>query len=243
MSPIGASRRVIQGAGKGVPEPPSTVVHQYVAENFASPWLDEVGSADMAVNGMTASTFSNGQESVSGDGTDDYGQSNGPEDLPQNKSFGIAFTFVSSDTSDPSTWFSSRDINARLSIVDIDFFSGSNGQIATIVADDNGNQFIEETDSAYVDGNIHAVIINKVDNSRINFYVDTMTNAVNSTTQQSQGFDHSNYTNSFDMTFFAENDSGTIQNYKDMEFGAIEFNTETYTEQERKDFVARRPEV
>jgi hypothetical protein len=200
----------------------------------------------MSVNGMVSDTFSNGEDSVFGDGADDYGQATGPETLPQNETFGVAFTFESTDKTDLSTWFGfGLGPSTQFTVEDNDGFTGANGLIAFRLEDDNGNDLTVQTDSDYVDGNPHLVVINKGGNagSNVDIYVDDMTTPTSSTVQEDDGFDHTSFTQTNDMMFYAVNDAGSPTNHKEMDAGIFEFNTEQYTESERTDLKNRRPEV
>jgi len=226
---------------------PSSVTHQYRAEDFASPWPDNVGSADMSVSGLSASTFGSGDDSVTSDGTDDVGTANGPEDLPSNQSFGLAFTFSSTDETDNTLWLGCRDSSGTpaFQIGDFDADDNSNGELYATFVDDNGNSLKVETNSSYTDGNVHLVVINKSGNNAadIDIYVDDMSTPVATTTRDDKAFDHSNYNIAADMEFHARNDDGTTDNHKALDSGLFEFNSDTYSQSERNNLKNRRPEV
>jgi len=223
---------------------PSSVVHQYRAEDFASPWPDNVGSADMSVTGLSSSTFSNGKTSVASDGVDDSGTANGPEDLPENQSFGLAFTFSSTDDTDNTNWIGSGSSGAAFEVSDTDFFDGATGQLLFTVTDNNTNRLQVETDNSYTDGNTHLVVINKSGNNAadIDIYVDDMTTPASTTIRNDNDFNHSDYSTSQDMAFHGENKSG-VGSHKAFDSGIFEFNTDTYSQSERTDLKTRRPEV
>jgi len=166
---------------------PASVIHQYRAENFASPWPDDVGSADMSITNLSSSTFGNGEDSVASDGVELY----------------------------------------------------------LLLSDDNDNTLAVETDNSYTDGNVHLVVINKTGNSAgdINIYVDDMSSTVSTTVRTNQAFDHTNYSPSTDFGFHARRGGGTTDQYKALDSGIFEFNTDTYSQSERDDLKKRRPEV
>lgn len=222
---------------------PDSVAYQYPVSTFgSSTWGDDVGSADMSVNGMSASTFDNGEDSVSGDGSDDYGLADGPQNILQNKSCGVAFTFARTSTG--GSYFGSDIASAsgpRFWVYDPQDAGGFDVHFA----DDNENNISVVTDGSFNDGNIHAVVINKTGNSAsdIEIYVDDMSSPVPISTNSDQSFDHNSYSNSDDCAFFANNEAGTIEKYMEMEAGIFEFNTDAYSQSERDGFVDRRPEV
>ena len=225
---------------------PDSVVHQYPYSTFStSTWSDNVGGAGMTVNGMVSDTFGNGESSVFGDGTDDYGLADGPQNLPQNETFGVALTLEDPSGSDTSYWMGSSDGNASIWLYDSNFTDGTTGEMQFAVQDNNGNSIIVETDSSIADGNIHLIVWNKNSNSAagVDIYVDDMSTTVPTTAREEQAFDHTNYTNAEPMGFFAERRDGSINNYKSYDAGIFEFNTEPYTQTERDELKARRPEV
>jgi len=227
------------------PAIPDSVVNQYTAENFSSPWPDNIGNSDMTVSGLVSDSFSNGEASVFGDGTDDYGLASKPIDLPENETFGVAFTFSTIEGSDLSTWFQGSDENSSFGVRDSDFEDSSTGELFITMSDDNGNFLSVETNSSYTDGNIHAVVINKTGNSAadIDVFVDDMDTPVSTTTIEDDPFDHTNYDNAEDLGFFARNDTDGQVRFKSYDAGIFEFNSSPYSQSERDRFVSRRPEV
>jgi hypothetical protein len=249
MTGINVDGRAVTVSGGGidvgaVDTIPNSVIYQYVAENFASPWPDEQGAADMTVNGLSASTFSNGEDSVAGDGVDDEGFADGPQNIPSNETFGVAFT-TAFDGTDVTHWMGVRDGTSTFQIRETDFSPGDLGHIFFGVKDDAGTREEVYTDSRYDDGNVHLVVWNKTGNNVSDFdiYIDDMTTPVSTSVEESTGFDHTAYSINRDAAFWAFNDDGNIRNYKPHDIGLFEFNTSPYSEQERKGIKTRRPEV
>jgi hypothetical protein len=230
----------------------SGVIHQYRGQNFSnSVWPDSVSDADMLMNGP-ANAILDGTESVNSgqsDGVDDFGitsttSQSGPSDLPENETFGVAFTFSAANKTDNSFWFAARDASGvRFEVSELSFFSGSLGQITILLDDGGGNQIVENTDSSFVDGNVHLVIINKTSNSNIDFFVDSVGSPVASTTQKNGPFDNTAYQNDSDMAFFARNVAGSTGGHKRLRSALFEFSTSPYSQSERQDLKDRRPEV
>jgi hypothetical protein len=231
---------------------PSSVTHQYRAEDFASPWPDNVGSADMSVSGLSSSTFGNGEDSVAGDGTDDIGTASGPETLYENETWGIAITFSASGLSNGGRFWGYADTTVSpargFQVGEAADSTGTNGKLEYDIFDDSGNELRAETDNAYDDGNPHLLVINKNGNSTvdINFYVDDMSTTVASTSLNNQNFDHTDVTATQDMGFFARNrdsSNGGADLHVDADIGLFEFNSDPYNQSERTDLKSRRPEV
>jgi hypothetical protein len=198
----------------------------------------------MSVTGVSPSTL-NGERSASTDGVDDFGVAPGLASLPQTEALGMAMVFKSSDKSD-SEFFGLFNSNIRFEVADKSFFSGSNGRISVSFADTNDNFLEEETDSIFVDGNVHLVVINKLKNTgtnAINFYVDDMNTPTASTTQTDTGFSNSAYPSTADLPFFARSSSGSIDRHKDINTSFIEFNSQPYSSTERQELLKRAPGV
>lgn len=228
---------------------PDSVVYQYPVSTFgSSTWSDDVGTADMSVNGMTSSTFANGDDSVEGDGVDDHGLATGPETLPENQTLGVAMTIQYQNADVPGFEYfggvSDADAgNGRWGVRGDN--NGPDGCIAFFAQDNASNQIQVYTDNAYGDGSPRAVVINKHGDTAadIDIFVDDMTTPVSVSVASDSGFDHTNYANTRDFGFYTRNNDGTIQSEIPFHAGIWEFSTEAYTEAEREDFVSRRPEV
>jgi len=221
---------------------PATLTHQYLAENFTgSSWTDSVGSADMTVSGLTSSTFAGGLSSVASDGVDDFGTADGPQDLPQNETFGLGFTLQGTDKTDGSDWMFLKDGNNRFNISDSDFFDGSVGEILFQVSDSNNNRLRVETNTDVMDGSAHTIIINKNGNdaSDIDIYIDDMTTPVTTNIRNNMAFNHTNYSPTLELGFFARNGDGTITNHKSFDTNIWEFNSAPYNLTQRSDFKTR----
>ena len=225
---------------------PDSVVNQYPFSTFGpSTWTDNVGSADMSVSGLTTDTFSNGEDSVLGDGTGDYGQSSA--DIIGNKeTFGFAMTWQASSlsTSDNVVYHGIRETVSTGNFSYIDNNSNG-GTIRLLLRDDNGNSTQVGTDNQYDDGNPHSIIINKSSDSPSDwdFYIDDMSTTVSTSILADQGFSSSDFAGSLDPAFFAANSDGTIETHANIDIGIFEINNEPYTQTEREDFVSRRPEM
>ena len=216
---------------------PDSVTDQFVAESFADPWPNEIGSDDMSVSGLSPSTFVNDEPSVFGDGTDDHGLA----DLgisQEDETFAIAFTFATDSLDD--FVMGGRDGDSRLEIRAGD----STGEIEVLCRDDSGNSAAIYTDSTFDDGDPHAVVWNKPDDDPSNWdlFVDDMDSPQSTTTRLDQGYDHTNSTMNNDVAFYAVNDDGPTENIE-MDAGIFEFNSDMYSLTDRNSFVDRRPEV
>ena len=236
-------RGSLRNVSVGIDAIPDSVEYQYVAENFASPWPDEVGDADMSVNGLGSSTFSNGENSVNGDGSSDDGTADGPQTLSENQSFGIGITAEYSSVSSGDAIIAVSHGFDPVLTVRID---SSDGEIRFRVSDDNGNRLRIITDNGFADGNPHLIVLNKTGDSAsdMDIYVDNMETAESVTVDDDDNFDHTNVTMTADMGFWNRNDGGTLQSDNiAMDAGIFEFKTTAYSEDERKNLKSRRPEV
>jgi hypothetical protein len=225
---------------------PDSVVHQYRGENFTtSTWTDSVGNSNISINGASASTL-NGDRAASSDGVDDFGVADGPQTLPENESFGVVMVINSSDQTDATAVFDSKDpSDDQFSVADNDFFDGSAGELIFRIRE-SGNALVVETDDVVYDGNTHLICINKNgdDATQINIYVDDMTSPTSVTVHNNiSGFNSANYSNTADMGFFANNNlaSGAIEGHKAINATFIEFNEQPYSQQDRLDLKQRAP--
>jgi hypothetical protein len=73
-------------------------------------------------------------------------------------------------------------------------------------------------------------------------YVDDMSTVASSIILD-EGFDHTNYSNNSNMGFFSANNDGTAKSFKNINVGLFEFNTSVYTQTQREELKARRPEI
>jgi hypothetical protein len=228
---------------------PDSVVHQYLGRNFTtSTWTDTAPSgpqADMSINGVSASTL-NGDRSASADGVDDFGLADGPQDLPEQETFGVAMVINSSDQNDVSTVFASLDGQNNFpafQVDDSDAFDANTGELRVAVKDNNDNQLNVETASKIFDGQTRLIVINKTADtaSGINIYVGDMTTQAAVNVNRAQSFDHTNYTNDTQMGFFTINKLGRQLGFKALDLPFIEFNEKPYSQQDRLDLKQRAP--
>jgi hypothetical protein len=223
---------------------PDSVVHQYRGENFTtSTWTDSVGSADMSINGVSASTL-NGARAASSDGVDDFGSANSPEDLPgQSDSFGVAFTVLSNDTTDNSTIFGARDNNGVLfQVTDSNAFDNSNGQPFLGLIDKLGNALLVESTQSITDNAAHLVVINKQADTgpgAAEIFIDDM-EVDTAVIRTDGGFSSADYKNTEDMVFFARSLEGTTSDFKSLDTTFIEFKESPYSPLERQALKRRK---
>jgi hypothetical protein len=225
---------------------PDSVEHQYRAENFTQTvWPDTAGNADMLINGPVQGTIS-GEPSVSSDGVDDSATSSGPETVVTQTEYGVAFTLNSIDTTDLSVFLGANGSDGAFNLNDSDFNDGSTGDLKLKIDDNSGSDIDVESTQVVCDGVTHLICVNKRGDSgsQVEFYIDDMTTQATTTVHNNDtGFDSQNYTISADMGFFSLNNQGTTVNFKSLDFGLIEFNSEPYTQTERENIIGRRPEV
>jgi hypothetical protein len=226
---------------------PNSVVHQYIGDNFSSTeWTESVGAADMSINGVSANTL-NSSRSASSDGVDDVGLADGPQDLPQNATFGIAMVIRSSDLSDNSHIFGARGSNGSF------FRLFSNDSIAStnefpvlgLRPDSSRSELRAVPNTKVIDGSTHLFVINKngADITDTAFFIDDMQTPTGATIPRNGVSDPNSYANTADMGFFALNDddNGSITNHKSLDLPFIEFNEQPYSQQERLNLKQRAP--
>jgi hypothetical protein len=229
---------------------PDSVVHQYRGENFTtSTWPDTAPSgpqADMSINGVSASTL-NGARAASSDGVDDFALADGPQTLPQNETFGVAFVIQKTSANSVTEALIDVAENSTFELLDLQNFDGSAGEVALLLTDSNGAPLNVEVDTAgtqITDGDTHLVCTNAETSqgaSGIDFYVDDMTTPQPTTTINDGGFDNTSYSISEEAGFFARNNDGTTDRFTEFSSSFIEFNEERYSQQERLDLKQRAP--
>lgn len=227
---------------------PDSVVHQYDLINDWSQGsgtvADNAGSADMTLTGDFQDATIGGENGAEGDGTDDYGSADGPENLLENETWGVAFTTRFASIGTFEMWAGQRDGDGNNAFQIADNGDGE-GRIELDILDGNGDQLTVHTDSRFDDDTEHAVIINKGGNSAsdIEIYVDDMTSQTSTTTENDQGFDHSAYSAAQNQAFWARDTDGSLGNYANVACGVFEFWDSPLSQSDREDFVSRRPEV
>jgi hypothetical protein len=219
-----------------VPVAPDSVIHQYRGQNFTtSGWRDSVGDADMSINGVSASTL-NGARAASSDGVDDFGLADGPQDLPQNETFGFSMVINDSTPQDNADVFGAGGGNNNFQVIDTDFNDGTLGELFINLTDGNGNAIAIETKADAIDGDTHLVVFSKRGGSvsDLTVYIDDMTTPVSADTVANAPFDHTKYSNADDMAFFAENTPSGVRRFNEATLAFVEFNEEPYSPLERQ---------
>jgi hypothetical protein len=226
---------------------PDSVVHQYTGDNFTTTtWPDNIGSADMSIQGPSVTTLGpNNSPAAISDGVDDVGETplGTVETIPQNEAFGLAFTLKSTDSRDLTATYGVIDNQNTFQIFDSNTLDGSTGELRLFLNDGGRNETVKETDNDLLDGSLKLVVVNKLsdDAADINFYTDDsdITTPIPSTVQLNRGFDHTQYSPSLPASFFALNNDGTNDFFQDMQSSFFEFNSEPYSSQERKELIQR----
>jgi|APHM01.1.fsa_nt_gi hypothetical protein len=197
--------------------------------------------SDMDTDGVSTDALPDGSTTVSSDGTDDFGLASGPENLPENESFGVAILYQSSDDRGGKDLFGVLTGNGRFLLSDFNFQDGTLGELFLQLQDTNGNQIQVETQDRFIEGDVNLLVINKNsdDASDINFYVNDMTTPVPKTVHQNPPFDSSNYSVSEAMGFFARNEGSQIREFRDMEASFFEFAQDPYSAAQRRQLKRR----
>ena len=232
-------RGSLRNVSVGIDAIPDSAVWQVVAEDFGDSWSDQVGDADLDVDGLSESTM-DGADSIFGDGNSDNAVEQSIGDVPiieQNDTWAALVTiqttddgwiFGSSDAGDTEFWFR--------------VLSGGGFQVT--VSDDSGDSIRYESETVVADGEPHAIVVNKPSNSELEIWIDDMNDEDEEGVETlDQEFDPNDYTRQFPLTFFARDNGDGPEGHIEADIGCFEFADETYSEAERIDFVDRRPEV
>lgn len=240
----GGSRLAVHDAAKAIPE---GVVLQYGADNWAqgdSTWPDEAGAAqDMAITGAPqATTLSDGADALAFDGTDDYGATTMPAALEGSglTEWAVEMAFATTTTSTSSLRFFGVNQSTQLLVLTINLdeaFNSDAGNFVLQFRDSNGNalRFAIDGTASLNDGNRHnlSISINDTAANDVTVILDG--------TEQTLSFGASEGPSSFvawnyDMAFAAQNNSGSLQNYMPIDYGAIRWHETSISSQTIGDY-------
>jgi hypothetical protein len=188
----------------------------------------------MSINGVSASTL-NGDRSASADGVDDIGVADGPQDLPENETFGVAMVIQGTDTTAGTSFIDVGNANSQLRVLD------SNGGKLFLNIAESGNTLRVESTQSVMDGTVHLIVINKTkasDAAGINFYIDDMSQQAGKNVLINNSFSPSGYSIAGSIAFFAQPNS---TDFKAFDAAFFEFNSDPYSQQDRLDLKQRAP--
>jgi hypothetical protein len=138
---------------------PDSAVLYWSGASFADPWPDEVQSEEMSINGLTATTV-NGNDAVSGDGTN-YGQAD-VSVLDLSSNFAFEFAIKTTDSSG-EIFGEERNGDERFAVgtgnTSISNGTGT-GPVIAIYDANQDNQFLLQADTGISDGNLNTVVFN-----------------------------------------------------------------------------------
>lgn len=208
---------------------PSSVVQQFSASNFASPWPDDIGSNDMTVNGLTSATLSDGSDAVEGDGASDNGTANFPIEGSDLNAFAFEFT-VQYGTDDGNTICGIINDGASGSRQIINVFKSGDGNISFDLRDSNETtfRFTASTNPGLDDGSRHDILFSVVDaaNNDGRIWIDG--SEVSVTVENAEG--PTNWTTwDYDLAYYARNNQGTIDNNTAQSVGVWKWHNEAIT--------------
>jgi hypothetical protein len=176
---------------------------------------------------------------VASDGVDDYAIGSFAH-LGAQETFGLAFTIQTGDSDGNISNFTDFDASNATSI-------DTRNSPARVQLRAGDTDIITGSTTNIEDNNVHLCVCNKTgdDAANIKWWIDDMDDAAaeqNIRTNEN-GFDSSNYAGaSNDVPIFAREFNG-FDNFRDMDIGLWEINSDGYSEQERKDIKTRRPEL
>jgi hypothetical protein len=197
----------------------------------------------MSINGVSASTLGpNNDRAASSDGVDDFAEStapvgDGPESLPSNETFGIAFVFNA-----PVTGGSDEDF---FGLASNKFRVFDNSNVNTDGSIDfaliGSNSVIVSTQGKFVDGETHLCVINKRGNtaSDMSFFVDDMQTKEPVVVDRDNGFDHTQYSAPNPLSVFAATTFSGQASFKEYTTTFLEFNEEPYSATDRLELKKR----
>ena len=183
-------RGSLRNVSVGIDAIPDSAIHQYLVNDFTtSNWPDSVGTSDIeTISGLTEdSTAFDSVGGVSGDGIDDFGESDTMGDFGSNMLSDWAISIPIQTTDDASVPFGLNDQSNNMVLYGVvgDLFDVyDTGVLGLRVRGADSNQYRVHTNEAYNDGNPHHWIINKTGNSDgdLEMYVDDMETAESMTT-------------------------------------------------------------
>jgi hypothetical protein len=218
---------------------PDSVVLQFDAGTYStgdSAWTDDVGTNDAAITGAPqSSTLSNGDPSVTADGTDDHGNFNLPPEIDglslNNFAWEIEVQYTASGRMVPL----GIRTNDQILLIDLnknETFSDVNGQIRFILQDSNSNNIIASpsTNPNLDDGNRHVILFNVVDasNNNIEIFIDGTSVSLTFNSQNSPG-NWISWGN--DCALFGLNVDGTVSDFLDGSLGTVRMHDSDQTGQ------------
>jgi hypothetical protein len=222
------------------------VIHQYRGENFRTDgWEDSVGQADMSISGVSPGRL-NGERAASSDGVDDFGLADGPQNLPENETFAVAFVIKSNDLTDLTQILGCGFNPSLFRVIDKDQRDNTLGELLINFSDQNRETIEVETDNKILDGSVHLVVINvnlTQGGSGVDFYVDDMSSPESTTVPKDGDFSSAAYEASPGMRFFAGEFKGSVRRFKSFNASLFEFKESTYTLSQRQALKRRRPEI
>jgi hypothetical protein len=229
---------------------PSSVVLQYYADTWSagdSTWVDDTGTADMAINGGPSdTTLSDGKDALGPDGTDDYGATTMPASLEGSAltSFSVEFAFQHTLGTAPRVLGAANSANSQAIQVVLNEDEQGNaadGTVACYFSDQDGHfvHFAPSTNPGLDDGNRHdvSIVVNDSTVEDVTMFIDGSEVGVSIR----QNGDTSVHPDSFgswgvDMAHFAYNNAGTIQDYLDADVGAFRWHDTNISSQTIGDY-------
>jgi len=204
---------------------PDSAIYWWDPSAFASPWVDEVVSESMTINGgLSSTTFGDGSDAVSGDGNDGHGLAANRDVLYNSMSIEVE---ISSTTTSAAFILGSNDntngITCMIMFNQDGDFNYIDGSMALFLSDET-NQFSFSYDGGFNDGNKHKVsfIVNDATTSDASMIVDGST--VTPTVDRADGVNFSGLTLNYDMAYWARNFTGTVKDFYNGKLGKIAFH-------------------
>ena len=223
----------------GIDAIPDTVVAQYDPVTFStgdSIWSDDVGDNDATLEGdLQESIFSDGSESIEGDGVDDAGQANWSVNGAELNSWSFEYEIQYSHTNReiPFGTVQSNSQGFWFEVNKDEDFNDDNGNLRITLQDQNADgriRFAPSTNPSLNDGNKHivSIVFNDASNNDYQLFIDGSEVSTSANTESGP----SNFeTWTDDFGFWSRVVDGSLQNYFNGQLGLTRIHDSGISEQ------------
>ena len=223
--------------------------HKYLFENFSeSIWEDSRGDNDITVNGLSEDSDAfNGVGGVTGDGSDDFGESNAPNINPT-EPWAVAFSLNTTDFGDMGVLEQTADGWKGLVIGTAETGNTSPGKLSLWMpdgVDSTSDDPIEvETESDITDGNDYQVIMQNTNtnpNSEdIEIYLNDAENEVSTVVGEVSNISNTVFPND-EFGYYARLNDGSPGNHWNATKSGIRWFTKALDKNERESIINELP--
>jgi len=226
---------------------PDSVILQYFATTWTqgnTTWQDGAGTAEniSLSGGPTASTLSDGSESISFDGVDDYGLVTLPSELSGGSlnAFSLEFAVEYLHGNEGRVGISDGTQEFRLQLNSDENFNSKDGKLNIRLVGDAGDAitFAPTNNPGLNDGNRHdvSIIINDASNNDVGLIIDGSSVGVTLSSSYTDGGITSFKSWTRDWAWGSYNSDGSLSDYSEMDTGAIRWHDQAITSQTIGDY-------